>query len=389
MTQREINEIKRRLTLERNNISRVYGCFINKNKEKISTIDASLGIISHTETEQYLSLFKKTLSGHTGRNLIDIELATDFVTNSDEHRLLMRNLDTAFEDEEARNKLFDTIIDGLTLEDSNYVVLLCLDKYDVPTRTSDALEGGEKESDTIFTYMICCVCPVNEGKTALGYVPADKEFHSCTSPQIIGKPEMGFMFPSFDDRRSNIYNALLYTKDIANLHSGFIGTLFKTEPPMSAPEQKQTFSQVLAEVLEKDLSFDVVQSVHEQVREMVEEHNEQKKHEPLDFTANDVAVILKGNGIAEEKVEEFKSKCTESFGNSPSLNPTNIIDIKKFEVATPQVKITVDPEYTYTLDTKVIEGVKYILIPAEDGVTINGVNVNIERESEQADKAEE
>ena len=132
----------------------------------------------------------------------------------------------------------------------------------------------------------------------------------------------------------------------------------------------------------------MVQSVHEQVREIVEEHKEQKKNEPLDFTANDVAVILKGNGIAEEKVEEFKSKCTESFGNSPVLNPVNIIDVKKFEVATPQVKITVDPEYTYTLETKIIDGIKYILIPAEDGVTVNGVNVNIEREKQQQEDKE-
>ncbi len=377
MKQREINEIRRRLTLEKNNISRIYGYFINKNKEKISTIDASLALVPNTEAEEYLSLFKKNLSGGIGRNLIDIELATDFVTDSEEHRLLMKNLDTALGDDEARGKLFDTIIDGLNLEEGNYVVLLCLDRYDVPTKTYDALEGGEKESDTVFTYMLCCVCPVNEGKTALGYVPTDKEFHAVSAPQIIGKPEMGFMFPCFDDRRSNIYNALLYTKDIANLHDGFIGTLFKTQPPMSAPEQKQTFSQVLSEVLDKDLSFDVVQSVHEQVREIVNEHNEQKKNEPLDFTANDVAVILKGNGIDEEKVQQFKEKCTQSFGNSSALNPVNIMDIKKFEVATPQVKITVDPEYTYTLETKVIDGVKYILIPAEDGVTVNGVDVNI------------
>lgn len=380
MTQREINEIKRRLTLEKNAISKVYGYFINKNKEKIAPIEASLGLVSSTETEQYLSLFKKNLSGSMGRNLVDIELSTDFVTSSDEHRLLMQNLSTSLEDTQAREKLFDTILDGLTLEDSNYVVLLCLDKYDVPSRTSDALEGGEKEYETVFTYMLCCVCPVNEGKTALGYVPADKQFHSCTAPQIIGKPEMGFMFPCFDDRRTNVYNALLYTKDIANLHSGFIGTLFKTQPGMSAPEQKQTFSQVLAEVLEKDLSFDVVQSVHEQIREIVQEHNEQKKNDPLDFTANDVAVILKGNGIDEEKAQQFKDKCTQSFGNSPVLNPVNILDIKKFEVQTPQVKITVDPEYTYAIETKIIDGVKYILVPAEDGVTVNGVNVSFPSE---------
>ena len=380
MIQREINEIRRRLTLEKNNISKVYGYFINKNKEKISAINSSLALIPNTEAEQFLSLFKKNLSGSMGKNLIDIELATDFVTDSEQHRLLMKNLDTMLTDDTLREKLFDTIIDGLTLEDKNYVVLLCLDKYDVPQKSEDALEGGEKDSYSVFTYMLCCVCPVSEGKTALGYVPTDKEFHACTAPQIISKPDMGFMFPCFDDRRANIYNALLYTRDIANLHDGFIGTLFKTEPPMSAPMQKQAFSQVLAEVLEKDLSFDVVQSVHEQVREIVNEHNELKKNEPLDFTANDVAVILKSNGIGEEKAEEFKTKCTQSFGNSPALNPSNILDIKKFEVATPQVKITVDPEYTYTLETRVIDGIKYILVPAEDGVTVNGVNVNISKD---------
>lgn len=383
MLQKEIGEIKRRLTVEKNNISKIYGYFINKNKEKISSINTSFALCNETEAEQYLSLFKKNLSGTLGKNLIDIELATDFVTNGEEHKMLMKNLSSALSDDEAREKLFDTVIEGLSLEDKNYVVLLCLDKYDVPTKKHDALpENDDKSFDTVFTYMLCCVCPVNEGKTALGYMPAEKEFKTCTSPQIIGNPEMGFMFPSFDDRQTNIYNALLYTKNPSDLRDGFVQTLFKADPPMSAPEQKEAFSSALAVALESSLSFDVVQSVHEQVREIVNEHNEQKKNEPLDFTANDVALILKSTGIDEEKAEQFKEKCIESFGNSPALNPVNIIDTKKFEVETPLVKITVDPEYTYSLETRVIDGVKYILVPAEDGVSVNGVSVNIPSEKD-------
>ncbi len=376
MLQREINEIKRRLAPEKNNISRIFGCYINKKKEIISKIDVSSALMPPSEVEQYMSLFKKNLSGTPGKNLIDITFLTEQVTNGEEHRLLMRNLNTELKDDEAREKLLQYVIDNITLEEKNHVVLLCLDKYDVPKRSSEALPG-EKESDTMFTYMLCSVCPVNEGKTALGYSGVEKEFHACTAPQTISSPVLGFMFPCFDDRSTNIYNALLYTKDCANIHDELIEGFFKSEVPMSAPEQKQTFGSVLAEVLEKDLSFDVVQSVHEQVREIVNEHKELKKNEPLDFGTSDVAVILKGNGIEEQKVEQFKEKCSKSFGNTPALNPSNIIDIKKFEVATPLVKIMVDPEYSYTIETKIIDGIKYILVPAEDGVTVNGVDVNI------------
>ena len=320
MIQKEIGEIKRRFTLEKNNISNIYGCFINKKKEIISKIDVSMALMPPSEAEQYLALMKKNLSGTVGKNLIDIPFLTEQVTNGEEHKMLMQNIKSDFKDEDAREKLMQSIIDSISLtEDKNYVVLMCLDKYDVPKRTSEAVPG-ERESDTIFTYMICCICPVNEGKTALGYNGASKEFHACTPPQIIQNPELGFMFPSFDDRSTNIYNALLYTKNCANIHEEFIEAFFKSEVPMSAPEQKQTFGTVLAEVLEKDLSFDVVQSVHEQVREIVNEHNELKKNEPLDFGTSDVALILKGNGISEEKVEEFKTKCSESFGNTPVLN---------------------------------------------------------------------
>ena len=130
---------------------------------------------------------------------------------------------------------------------------------------------------------------------------------------------------------------------------------------MSAPEQKEAFGNVLAEALEKELSFDVVQAVHEQISERIEEHKESKKNEPLELGATDVATILRTSGVPEEKVEQFKKKCEETFTKSDALNPNNIIDAKKFEMVTPQVKISVDPTYSYTIETKIINGRKYIL----------------------------
>lgn len=382
MIQKEIGEIKKRLTPDKNCINKIYGCFVNNKKEIISGIECSMALLPLTETEKYLALFKKTLSGTIGKNLIDIEFSTHQVTDGDEHKLLMKLRDSDLNDTEAREQLFKTVIDAVNMEDKSYVILLALDKYDVPfmPKEDEALDGMESESDTVFKYFVCTVCPVNEGKTELGYFAKEKEFHSCTSPQIIAAPEIGFMFPAFDDRASNIYKATMYSRNTAILQQEFIDALFKTEPPMSAPEQKEAFGNALAESLEKECSFEVMQAVHEQILERIEEHKESKKREPLELGTSDVATILRTSGVPEEKVEDFKKKCEESFSKADSLNPNNIIDAKKFEVTTPQVKISVDPTYSYAIETKIIDGRKYILIPAGDGVSVNGVEVNIPEE---------
>ena len=128
-------------------------------------------------------------------------------------------------------------------------------------------------------------------------------------------------------------------------------------------------------------SFDVVQSIHEQIKERIVQHKESKDPIPLEINANDVGNMLKYSGVPEENVNAFCKKCNEDFGENASLNPNNIIESKKFEVLTPQVKITVDPEYTYVVETRIINGRKYLLIPADDSVSVNGINIKIPEEN--------
>ena len=157
----------------------------------------------------------------------------------------------------------------------------------------------------------------------------------------------------------------------------FIESVFKTEIPMSAGEQKMTFQEVLTETLEEDCSFDVIQSVHEQICERIVEHKESKNPAPLDLSSREVGDILENSGVAKEKVEIFKEKVKKQFGEDKPLKPANIIDSKKFEVVTPQVKISVAPEYSYLVETKIVDGRKYIMVPADEGVEINGVSVKV------------
>ena len=379
MIQREINELRRRLTGDRNCINRLYGCFVNKQKEIISRIDTSMALMPQNEKEQFLSIMKKVLSGGLGKSMIDISFSTQQVVSSDEHKLLMQLKNTNLADEAARETLFNTIIQNVNMEDDNYIILLACDTYDVPYKDNDAMSTSN-DSTEVFSYMLCCVCPVKDSKTQLGYITDEKEFHTFLSPQVVASPYVGFMFPTFDDRSSNIYNALFYTKNSAIIQESLIDALFCTEIPMSAPQQKEVFSDVLTKTLENDCSFDVVQSVHEQIKERIVQHKESKEPLPLELTANDVGNMLKYSGVTDEKVAVFREKCDENFGENAALIPTNIIESKKFEVVTPQVKITVDPEYTYVVETKVINGRKYLLIPADDSVSVNGINIQIPKE---------
>lgn len=380
MIQKEINEIRRRLTGDRSCISKIYGCFVNQQKEIISRIENSMALMPQGEKDKFLAVIKKSLSGGIGKNLTDITFTTAQVADSDEHRLLMKLLNTTLSDEQSREKLLSTIIENITME-GNYVILLVADTYDVPFKTSDNSSRGLDSTD-VFSYILCAVCPVKESKAELGYMVEEKEFHTFVTPQTITNPEVGFMFPAFDDRSSNIYNALFYTKNTGNVQESLIDALFKTQPPMSVPEQKETFTNALTQTLENECSFDVVQSMHEQICERITQHKESKDPAPIDFTANDVGNMLKYSGVPAEKIQAFQEKCDEDFGKDAALIPTNIIESKKFEVVTPQVKITVDPEYTYVVETRIIDGRKYLLIPADDSVAVNGINIKIPKDEE-------
>lgn len=379
MNQKELNEIRRRMAPNKSNVSKIYGCYVNSNKEIISYLEESLGIMPELETEKYMVFLKKSLSGSLGKNLIDIVFSTQQVLDSDEHRLLTSLTSSALKDTAAREQFYQKVIQSLDMEDSNYLILLASDAYDVPYRGKDD-EIQADASDTVFKYIICAVCPVRDGKPELGYFSGENEFHGYATNQIVAPPELGFMFPTFDDRTANIYNALFYSKNTAQIHHEFIDAVFHTKAPMSAGEQKETFQSVLADSLEDGCSYDVIQAVHEQIRERIERHKENKDPDSLDITVSEVGRILQSNGVPEERIQAFQEKCGEEFGDGAALNPCNIIDTSRFELVTPQVKISVDPEYSYMVETKIIDGKKYILIPADEGVEVNGVDVKISKD---------
>ena len=375
MNQKEISELKRRFRADKNAIGRIYGCYVSANREVISYIDEPLSMMPLEEAEKYLGLLKKTFSGTLGKNLIDIVFATRQVADSDEHRLLMALRDSRLKDGEVRLEFYQKVIDSLDMGDGNYLILLAHDAYDVPRRGKDG-ETQLDASDEVFSYIVCCVCPVKDGKLELGYCPGENEFHNLAACQVVSPPELGFLFPAFDDRAANIYNALAYARKPDELHQEFLDAVFHTEPPMSPAEQKEAFQTALSEALDGACSLEIVQAVHEQLTAKITEHRESKDPEPLSVTAQEIGGILRDCGTAEEQIGAFVDRCGERFGKDAALNPANLIESRRFEVKAADVSISVPPEQSYLVETRTIEGKKYILIPAGEGIEVNGMPVD-------------
>ena len=374
MTEKELREIKRRFRPERSNIAKIVGCFVNENKQIIYRISQPIEFSETAVSERLLTSMKKVLSGSLGTNINEISFSTKQVLESEEHKLLMTLREKRLSDTQSLEAFYRKVIDSLSIE-GNYVILLANDIYDVFEYGKDKEKG---ESGEVFSYIICAVCPIKNMPEALSFKEAECEFRALSISGILGSAELGFMFPAFDDRKTNIYGALYYTRSLSENYPAFTESIFAAEPTMPPKAQKATFAGCLSDALGEECSYEVVRSVHAQIGEMTEAHKESKDPEPLTITKATVKEILENSGVAGEKIEKLDKIFDEEFGPNAVLRPKNIVAERKFEIETPEVKIKIDPEHRDLVSTQVINNVKYVMIRVDGAVELNGININIE-----------
>ena len=375
MNTKEIGEIRRRIRKERSNMTAIYGCYVSESKEIVSSFRLSTGMMSENESDKYFGLLRRSLSGTIGKNLIDLSFMTSQVADSSEHKLLMDLRASVLADGEKLDIFYRKVVESVTM-DTAYLILIGCDTYDVPFKSKDDSFQADS-SEQIYQYLLCSICPVKQTKPNLHYVPESKEFHDGGMMNVVSAPELGFLFPTFDNRSTNIYNVLYYNHSPKENHATFADTMFKTPVPKPAAEQKKTFEALLSTALDEECNMDVMQTVHEQICQRIELHKESKVPEPLMVSKDDVKEVLTSCGISEEHVAKFSVDYDEAFGFEADLHPKNIIDNRRFEVKTPDVSIKVAPDRTDLIETRIIGGVKYILISAEENVEVNGVSIHI------------
>ncbi len=375
MNKKEIAEIRRRFNSEKSNITSVCGCYVNSKKEIVAEFSESLSLMPDEERDQVFSRLRHVLSGSPDRNLYDISISTQQVMSGEEHRLLSKLRTDGLGDAEAVGRLYRSIISAVSFDDG-FLIFLAHDTYDVPYRSRDGAEDAQ-DSENLFRYIICAVCPVATTKPTLGFHLGEHRLRNIATDWVIRQPEIGFMFPAFDSRAANIYGALYYTRDAAADHSAFIDAVFRAKTPMPAAAQKETFQSVLGEAIADDCSLDVVQAVRGQLGDIAATYKETRSPDPLRFTKETVEDVLKSCGVSDERVDVFSQKYSEEFGSSAEISAAAVLDSRPIEIDTPDVVIRVNPERGDLVDTRIIDGARYILIRAEENVKVSGITIHI------------
>ena len=240
MTRKEINEIKSQFNIEDCGILKLCGCYVDGEKNKVTTINETFLNLPEEERHKYIDIFKKCLSGTPGRNLIDMQFTLDAYGDKQPHDFLLELRDSELKDENKLNELYDKIIANYYYP-GNYLILVINQAYDVPGITADNI-AMEDASDEVYNYILCCICPVTLSKPGLGYFENDKTFHNQVQSHMVDNPDIAFLFPAFNNRSADDEKILYHCKDIDDFQQNFLTYVLSCEIPLPANVQKETFN---------------------------------------------------------------------------------------------------------------------------------------------------
>ena len=427
MNKKEILEIKKRFKKESATFTRVVGCYVDGNHNKVCKIGNTFLNLDEDEFYKYLEIANKALSGTLGNNLLNLEFPVEEEEVGGRQQILMALRETKLQDEALLDTYYDLVIDTYD-HAGNYLILLFHDAYDVMTRTSD--NNNLDESEEVYEYLICAICPVDLSKPGLGYLEEEHRIGPRIRDWIVGAVDTAFLFPAFNDRSTDIHATLFYTKNTKEPHSEFMANGLGCGVERTATEQKMDFHSIVRNVLgaEDEHTEEVLLDIQQNLSEMIDEYEETHDEEDVFLLDKDVvSKLLTDSNISEEKASRIEKSVDEAFGEKPPV-AEHVIDSKALlqnelrveklaledqvgdltlqlnkkedelkerttqliekqeeidnyiaETKTYDVVLRVKPEKASQIKSQIIDGQKCLVIPMKEDehATINGVNTTV------------
>lgn len=371
MNKKEISEIKKQLCPDRCAITRICGCYVDHEKQIKTELKEAFLALPQEEMFKYFNIFKGTLSGTLGKNLINMEFPLQSEEEGGTQEFLLRLRNSQLKDDALIEEFYQKIIDTYNYGENYYIVLIH-SVYDVPGKAHDGMEM-EDASDTVFDHILCSICPVNLAKSALCYNEERNSIEERIRDWVVDAPAHGFLFPAFNDRATDIHGLLYYSKNPETLQLEFIDQMLGCRQPLTSKGQKEAFQTIIEETLGDNCDFETVKTIHENLQEIVEEHKEEPA--PVTFEKNDVKRLLEVSGLSDEQLEDFDSHFEDSVDDQAVFSATNVVNTRSFEIKTPDVIVKVNPAMTHLVETRVIDGKTCLVITINDNVEVNGINV--------------
>ena len=428
MNKKEVLELKKRFKKDQATFTRLVGCYVDCNREKICKFGGKFLTLEEEEYYKYLEIANKVLSGTLGNNLLNLSFPIEEEQVGGRQQILMALRDTDLEDETLLDTYYDLVIDTYD-EPGNYLILLYLDSYDVMTRTNDNINVDESEE--VYKYLMCAICPVSLSKPGLGYLESEKRIGPRIRDWVVGVPATGFLFPSFNDRSTDIHSTLFYTRNTKEPHSEFMTNGLGCGVERTATEQKMAFHSIVRNVLgaEDDSTDDVMLDIQQNLSDMADEYAEchDTEEDPFILDKDVMSKVLNESNVSEEKINRIEKSIDEAFGEKLPI-AENVIDSKALvanelrveklaledqvgeltlqlneknteleekttkllekqeeidnyvaETKTYDVVLRVKPEKAAQIKSQIINGEKCLVIPMKENenATINGVNTSV------------
>ena len=428
MNKKEVLELKRRFKKEAATFTRVCGCYVDGNHNKVCKFGNTFLNLEEDEFYKYLEIANKALSGTIGNNLLELKFPIEEEEVGGRQHILMALRASKLEDENLLDTFYDLVIDTYD-HAGNYLIVLFHDAYDVMTRTKD--NNNLDESEEVYEYLICAICPVDLSKPGLGFLEDEHRIGPRVRDWVVGAVDTAFLFPAFNDRSTDIHSTLFYAKNTKEPHSEFMANGLGCGIERTATEQKMAFHSIVRNVLgaedehTDDVLLDLQQNLSDMIDEYAETHDDDEDAFLLDKEV--VTKLLADSEISEEKAAKIEKSVDEAFGEKPPA-AENVIDSKALvqnelrvekmaledqvgtltvqlnekdealaertsqliekqeeidnyiaETKTYDVVLRVKPEKASQIKSQVINGQKCLVIPMDEDehATINGVNTTV------------
>lgn len=340
MDNKDVLELKRRFKKEACTFTRMCGCYVSVDKEKITKISETFLNLEDEEFYKYLEIAKKTLSGKIGNNLVELNFPNEEEKAGGRQQFLMGLRDCKLKNDDLLDTFYDMVIDNYDRV-GNYLILIFHDAYDVMTKTSD--NSKLDESEEVYEYLLCAICPVELTKPALGYREAENRIGARIRDWVVGMPETGFVFPAFTERSTDIHSVMFYTKNTVNPHVEFEDSVLGCMEHMTSDQKKVEFAQIVKDVVGDDDDEETIQ-IYNEVQDTLNEvlQNEQEKaeesstnepDEPLKVVLTEQIIneVLEKVNLFEDQKEAIKKSCADVIPEDTEV--AEIIDEKAIKAA--------------------------------------------------------
>ncbi|WP_160686601.1 DUF4317 domain-containing protein [Clostridium sp. C2-6-12] len=328
MKKKDILELKRRLKKDDCTFTRMCGCYVDGQKNIVLKLNETFLNLKEEEFFKYLEIAKKTLSGTVGNNLLELNFPLEEEGIGSRQLSLMELKKSRLKNDTLLDGLYKLIIDSYDYT-GNFLILLFHDAYDIMTRTSD--NNKLDESEEVYEYLLCAICPVSLSKPGLGYIEDENRIGARIRDWVVGQPDLGFVFPAFIDRSTDIHSIIYYTKDAKDPHPEFMEEVLGCSSKTTATIQKEAFQTIIRKAVgnDEEKSEHLLMEIQETLNNMVDEHTtvNGKNADPIILSNDNIQDVLIQSGIPEEITTKIEKSYEREFGDTPPV-VENLIDKK-------------------------------------------------------------